>query len=216
MGKIITDDVKKLAVHMYEKTNTAPMMIATVLNISETTLYKILDEYDVPRRSDKAVDLKLAVDMYKKGFVVKEIYKKTNTNCASLYAELDRLQIPRRHSVKNRAHTDTTNQELEDSILELYKTGKSQTEIARELVISRHTVIRIVEKAKELGVIGVREVDIEKEKEKGYIKEIAKLYIEMSKDISIREVAKVLQVNEPRLYHEIRNQKRELMLKEES
>lgn len=66
------------------------------------------------------------------------------------------------------------------------KAGKSQTEIARELLICRQTVAKIIDTALELGVIGVR------------------------------EVAKVLQVNESRLYHEIRNQKRELMLKEES
>lgn len=204
MGKKISDKIKNNVVYMYTKTNTPVLGIASILDISIKTLYKILDENKIERRPKPVPNLELAVKLYEDGVILSEIYERANINCATLYKELDRRNISRRHVVISRnQNVSSTVNENYDAIIELYMADKSLTQIANELYISYPVVKRTIDEALESKIIEIRQIDIEKEKERECVERIAQLYIDMGKDIKIRELAKIMQVNEMKLYHKI-------------
>lgn len=91
-------------------------------------------------------------------------------------------------------------------VIALYQEGKTTAEIALELLISYPTVARIIDKEIKNGTISIHPNDIAQEKENERVKDIAKLYYLLlgNKKITIRQIAKEMDVNENKLYRAIR------------
>lgn len=213
--KRISDKLKKQLVHLYTETNTSVVVISSVLDISIKTIYRVLDENKIERRQKKECDLNLAVEMYKEGAYLKDIYKESNIDNVALYKELDRKNIPRRKEVHTRNQTQSsTVTENEDMIIEYYMDNKTLTEIAKTLVISYPIVKDVISNALAEGIIQEREMDVNKQKEQQYIQQLARLYVERDKNIKIRDVAKVFQVSESKLYHAVSSLKKKNAIEE--
>ena len=213
--KRISDKIKKQLVHLYTETNTSVVVISSVLDISIKTIYRILDENNIERRQKKECDLNLAVELYKEGAYLRDIYKESNIDSTALYKELDRQSIPRRKEVHTRKQIQSsTVTENEDAIIEYYMDNKTLTEIAKALAISYKVVKDVISNALEEGIIQEREMDVNKQKEQQYVQQLARLYVEMSRDIKIRDVARVFQVSEAKLYYAVASWKKKNAIEE--
>lgn len=202
--KKISDKTKKQLIHLYTQTNTSVVIISSVLDISIKSIYRILDEYTIERRPKKEYDLTLAVEMYKEGAYLSDIYRESNIDCLTLYKELDKQNIPRRKEIHSRNRTQShTISENEDSIIEYYMENKSLTEIAKTLMISYPVVKKVITNALETGTIQEREIDTNKKKQHEQIQKIAQLYVELETNAKIRDVAKAFCVNESNLYYAV-------------
>lgn len=208
--KKISDKTKKQLIHLYTQTNTSVVIISGVLDISIKTIYRILDENNIERRPKKEYDLTLAVEMYKEGAYLADIYRESNTDCASLYKELDKQNIPRRKEIHSRNQTQShTVSENEDAIIEYYMENKSLTEIAKTLMISYAVVRKVITNALEAGIIQEREMDLNKQKQQEHVQKIAQLYVDLETNAKIRDVAKVFCVNESNLYYAVAKLKKQ-------
>lgn len=208
--KKISDKTKKQLIHLYTQTNTSVVIISSVLDISIKTIYRILDENNIERRAKKECDLTLAVEMYKEGAYLSDIYRESNIDCARLYKELDKQNIPRRKEAHSRNQTQSHSvSENEDAIIEYYMENKSLTEIAKILMISYSVVKKVIRNALETGIIQERERDINKQKQQEYVQKIAQLYVDLETNAKIRDVAKVFCVNESNLYYAVAKLKKQ-------
>lgn len=202
--KKISDKTKKQLIHLYTQTNTSVVIISSVLDISIKTIYKILDTNNIERRAKKECDLTLAVEMYKEGAYLSDIYRESNIDCVGLYKELDKQNIPRRKETHNRNQLPSPIvSKNEDTIIEYYMENKSLTEIAKTLMISYPVVKKVITNALETGIIQEREIDTNKKKQHEQIQKIAQLYVELETNAKIRDVAKAFCVNESNLYYAV-------------
>lgn len=144
MRKKISKETKNLVVDLYVETNLKVCEIGALANVSSSTIHKILNERNIPKRKE-LYNVSLAIDMYEQGYPLCEIYPITNISQDFLYKELDKRNVPRRKNSSLR-HRPTFGSKYTNAILKLHKEGKSKGQIARELMISYNTVGRILSK----------------------------------------------------------------------
>jgi len=206
MSKIINSNLKNNIVKLYSESSLSMIEIASILNVSVTTIQKNLAERNIPsRRETKCMDIERAISMYEQGYHIDDILTTTNTNYCCLYRELDKRNIPRRNNFSTRMYSRKGSSYTKD-VIALYQEGKTTAEIALELLISYPTVARIIDKEIKNGTISIHPNDIAQEKENERVKDIAKLYYLLlgNKKITIRQIAKEMDVNENKLYRAIR------------
>ena len=202
----ISNTIKKHIVKLYRESSLSMIEIASILNVSVTTIQKTLAERNIPsRREVKCVDIDRAITMYEQGYHIDDILTTTNTSYYCLYRELDKRNIPRRNNCSTRMFSHKGSSYTKD-VIALYQQGKSHAEIALELLISQATVGKIIAMELKNGTISVRPDDIAQEKENARIKDIAKLYNLLlgNEKITIRQIAREMGVNENKLYPAIR------------
>lgn len=210
--KVINDKTKDNIVKLYTESNLRRVEIASILNVSTATIGNVLVERNVQLRRDtrlKRIDINRAVAMYEQGHYLEEIYNVTGIDCCLLYKELDERNVPRRRTYSGGPKKQKESVHTKD-VIALYQEGKKVSEIALELLLDQQSVKRIIDTELEKGTIAICPVDIAKEKEKERISDIAKLYtIFMSKEkVTIRQIAKELNVNEQILYRAIRGKQK--------
>lgn len=206
MRRPISPTTKKHIIKLYIESSLSVIEIASILNVSVTTIQKILLEQNIPyRRETKCVDIERAITMYEQGYHLDDIKAATNIYTALLYDEIDKRSIPRRKKYYKRASSHQGSSYTKD-VITLYQQGKSHAEIALELLISQATVGKIIAMELKNGTISVRPDDIAQEKENARIKDIAKLYNLLlgNEKITIRQIAREMGVNENKLYPAIR------------
>lgn len=146
MCRKISNETKDLVANLYVGTTLKVCEIEAFANVDIQTIYRILSEKRIPRRKE-SYNVELAVDMYEQGYYLCEIYKTTNISQDFLYKELDKRNIPRRKKTSPR-NRPIIGSKYTNAILKLHKEGKNKTQIARELMISRATVVNILSKEK--------------------------------------------------------------------
>lgn len=202
----ISTTIKNHIVKLYSESSLSMIEIASILNVSITTIQKTLNERNIPpRRETKCMDIERAISMYEQGYHLNEIKAATNVYTQLLYNEIDNRSIPRRENKHSRTPSRQGSPYTKD-VVALYQEGKSYTEIALELSISQPTVTKIIDNEMKNGTISTRPSDIANKKENARIKDIAQLYNLLlgNEKITIRQIAKVMDVNESKLYYVIR------------
>lgn len=205
----ISTTIKNHIVKLYSESSLSMIEIASILNVSVASIQRTLVERNIPtRRETKCVDIDRAIAMYEQGYYLDEISKATNTCSNRLYKELDKRNIPRRNFYPKRASSPQGSSYTKD-VIALYQKGKTFAEIALELLISQQTVMNIIDNEIKNGTISVRPNDIAQEKENERVRDIAKLYYLFlgNKKVTIRQIAKEMDVNETKLYRAIRKKK---------
>lgn len=146
MFRRITDETKDLVANLYVESNLKVCEIGALANLHPITIYKILNERDIPRRKE-LYNIELAIDMYEQGYYLREIYETTNISQSCLYKELEKRNVPRRRTLRYN-YRPSRKSKYTNEILKLYKEGKSKSQIARELMIAPSTVSVILSKEK--------------------------------------------------------------------
>ena len=211
MSNKLSEKTKNQIERLYSHSDLAIHEICAILNVCPKTIANVVIERNLPKRNSPLPNsaINLAISMYEKGYYLQDIYDTVDISSTHLYQELDKRNIPRRRiNTRPRKKNYTPPNEHTDAVIELYNKGKRGTDISRELSISHSTVSSILKKAKDDGLLQTHSCDIEKAKEKERINDIATLYhlLGSNEKITIRKIARVMNVSEHKLYYAIRNQ----------
>ena len=112
----------------YVESNLKVCEIGALANLHPITIYKILNERDIPRRKE-LYNIELAIDMYEQGYYLREIYETTNISQSCLYKELEKRNVPRRRTLRYN-YRPSRKSKYTNEILKLYKEGKSKSQMS--------------------------------------------------------------------------------------
>lgn len=201
--KKISKKQKDCVIALYQGTDLPNYTIAKICGVATGTMYKILEERNViPKRlTEISVDeVDKAVAMYESGCKVSDILEHCNVSQPRLYAEIDARGIERRNCRYTQIRGTRVHPKRKQ-ILKEYQKGHSYSEIERKLGVSDMTVRKYVEQAIEAGEIKISKRYETQEAE--YLQDVASVIVRSTQEVSIREVAKALKVDEKKLYYRV-------------